>query len=664
MTSLLEIRSLSVSLETDTQVVAALSGVDLRLARGEVVGLVGESGAGKTMVARAITALLPENATAVGEVLIDGRDVLTMTQTELDHHRGAGAAMCFQAPRASLSPTRRAGRQVEDRLEVHNVTSATPLSLFQEVGIRNPERWLEAYPHELSGGMAQRTMIALALACSPALLVADEPTTGLDVTLTRNILALLRRAAKDENRGVLIISHDLAAIAEVCDRIAVLYAGTLFEEGPTATVLARPAHPYTAALLAAAPDVSGAPVGAVAGTMPTLSAAPKACPFAPRCPLAVFACTAERPPLRELEPDRTAACVRAEEVIRRGLHLLPLERVSGRKLTSDAAPFLELAALEVVFGSRFGRGGHRALRGVDLILKPGETLGIVGESGCGKTTLARTAIGLIPPSAGVVRLDGVDLGRLGGRELRRLRRRMQMVFQDPFDSLNPRRTAGQTLTDSLRLLDLPATEVRARCDAALERVGLDPALRDRRRDRLSGGQAQRVGIARALVVDPELVVFDEPTSALDVTVQAQILELITSLMRERTRSYLFVSHDLATIRTVCDRVAVLYLGKVVEEGPVDRVFDHPLHPYTRALLASAPSLHGTRVGDSVELRRDLDAGDVPVGCQFAPRCPFAEERCRLEDQQLLDYELAHRAACWRVPEISAASTTESTGVLR
>ena len=281
----------------------------------------------------------------------------------------------------------------------------------------------------------------------------------------------------------------------------------------------------------------------------------------------------------------------------------------------------------------------------------------MGESGCGKSTLARVILGLIKPSAGHVRLDGIDLARLSGRELRLLRRRVQMVFQDPFDTLNPRRTVEQTLGDSLRLLDLGRRELDSRVDAALERVGLDRGLRTRRRHELSGGQAQRVGIARALVLDPELVVFDEPTSALDVTVQAQILELIESLIQDRHRGHVFISHDLAIVRSISDRVAVLYLGKVVEEGLAEQVFERPLHPYTRALLASAPSLKGTRVGAPVQLRDELEDVDVALGCPLAPRCPFVKERCVAEIQELIEYEPEHRAACWRVPEIEGDAGT-------
>jgi peptide/nickel transport system ATP-binding protein len=457
---------------------------------------------------------------------------------------------------------------------------------------------------------------------------------------------------------VLIISHDLAAIAEVCDRIAVMYAGTLVEEGPTAQLLKQPAHPYTIALLEAAPDVSGLPTRAISGSMPSLAAAPDYCPFAPRCPISRDECVVSRPPLIEVGARRRSACFFAPGVLAGTEQVVvgageTVLRTGGAPDAETGPPLLRTRDVEVVYRARFGRGGHRALRGVSLEVRRGETLGVVGESGCGKSTLARVILGLIRPTAGSVEVGGLELANLRGRELRKLRRRVQMVFQDPVDTMNPRRSVEETLRDSLRLLDLPEREITMRIDDALARVGLERGLRPRRRQELSGGQAQRVGIARALVLDPEIVVFDEPTSALDVTVQAQILELIESLMADSRRSYVFISHDLATIRSVADRVAVLYLGKVVEAGPVAQVFNAPLHPYTRALLSSAPSLRGTRPASVVQLRQELDEGDVEVGCPLAPRCPFALERCVAEPQELTEWRSDHTAACWRVPELEA-----------
>jgi len=315
------------------------------------------------------------------------------------------------------------------------------------------------------------------------------------------------------------------------------------------------------------------------------------------------------------------------------------------------SPVLEIKDLEIVYKSRFGKGGHRALRGVSLAVERGQTLGVVGESGCGKSTLAKAILNLIPPSSGSVLFDGKDLARLPAAEMRRLRRRIQMVFQDPVDSLNPRRIVRDTVADTLRLIGVRGAEADARITAALERMGLDPALADRKPHELSGGQAQRVGLARALILEPELVVFDEPTSALDVSVQAQLLELIRSLTTEGDRTYVFISHDLGIVRGICDRVAVMYLGAVVEEGPVDVLFTNPLHPYTRALLSSVHSLHGACLSRPLKLQRDLDEADVSVGCSLFARCPFAEEGCRDAGTELIDFGEGHRASCRRIGDI-------------
>jgi peptide/nickel transport system ATP-binding protein len=664
--SLLDVRDLSVTLtRASSESVAALTDVSLTLEPGEVLGLVGESGAGKTMLGRAIAGLLPESAAVSGDLLVANHDVLQMSAPELQQHRGKDVAICFQNPRTTLNPVRRVGAQVEDRLRVHNSRDRwSARALFEAVGIREPDRRLRAYPHELSGGMAQRVMIALALACSPSIIIADEPTTGLDVTLARGVLRLFRSIAEEQQTAIVLISHDLPAIAEICDRVAVLYAGCLAEVGPTQTVIHSPTHPYTAALLEAAPDVSGKATRTLRGNMPSLAEPPAACPFAPRCPLRREVCVETRPPLVSVARGHLSACLFAPEHKANGTNLtqaLPASVRTHSLAQADDDVALSVTDLEVTFKAQFGRGGFKALRGVSLQARRGETLGIVGESGSGKSTLARVVLALIQPSAGSVRIGGTELASLSRRDLHALRPRVQMVFQDPIDTLNPRRTVEATLKDSLRLLDLSSSEIDRRIDWALERVGLDPTLRPRRRHEISGGQAQRVGIARALVPDPEIVVFDEPTSALDATVQAQILALIESLMNERDRTYLFISHDLATIRTVADTVAVLYLGKIMETGSVEDVFERPMHPYTQGLLSSVTSLRGASTARRIDLRHELELSDVASGCPLAPRCPFALEPCRTDPQQLVEYEAGHHAACWRVPEVGSLATAKTGG---
>jgi oligopeptide/dipeptide ABC transporter ATP-binding protein len=654
MTVLLDIRHLSVQIETPSRSVAALSDVSLRIERGEIVGIVGESGAGKTMLARSITGLLPSHSRRAGEVLFDGTDILHAEGEALRRHRGAGAALCFQNPRRALAPLRRVGLQIDDRLDAHvgQRTRPSAVQLLEEVEIRAAARRAQAYPHELSGGMAQRVMIALALACFPQLIVADEPTTGLDVTLTRGILELLQRAAREENRAVLVISHDIAAIAQICDRIVVMYGGIIAEDGPAASVLHTPAHPYSAGLLDSVPDVTGGPRRTLAGVMPQLAQPPAACPFAPRCALAEPACLDGVPATREVGASWTAACIHAGEIVAPADATAETGAAPPATVEPGARVVIEVSDLEVVHGARFGRGGHRALRGVSLAVKAGETLGVVGESGCGKTTLARAMLGLVRPSAGNVRFEGRDISTLSRRTLLGLRRDMQMVAQDPIDALDPRRTVRQTLEDSLRLLRIHGKEGEQLIAAVLDQVALDRSILQSHRHEISGGQAQRVGIARALLMDPDLVVFDEPTSALDVTVQAQILELIREVMLRRQRAYVYVSHDLATVRAVSDRVVVLYLGTIVEEGTAVELFEHPLHPYTRALFAGIPMLRGRSIeGRDVELARDLEDAGAGSGCVLAARCPFVADRCLSEPQALVEVEPGRLAACWRIPEL-------------
>ncbi|MPZ26443.1 MAG: dipeptide ABC transporter ATP-binding protein [Micromonosporaceae bacterium] len=663
--------------------IAALSNVSLDVNAGEVVGLVGESGGGKSMVARSIVGLLPPGSRATGRVLFAARpgageqvDVLTMDRAALAGHRGRGAALCFQNPRGALSPTRTAGRQLTDRLTTHQGMALgrareAARELFEQVGIRDPGRRLDAYPHELSGGMAQRVMISLATGCAPGLLIADEPTTGLDVTLAREILRQLRHAADTDRRGVLLISHDLASVAEVCDRVVVLYAGAVVETGPAGRVLRTPAHPYTRTLVASVPQVDGHPVVATPGGMPLLARAPTACPFAPRCGHADDTCRTQHPATTEWGAGWQVACYHPQaENLAGNLAGSPATQAGGARTATQAGPagprppagpaapvpaavprtVLSVEDAHVVYRSRFGGGGHHALRGVSLQVAAGETVGVVGESGCGKSTLARLVLGLVRPAAGRVTLAGHDLSRIRGRRLRRLRIRAQLVFQDPIGSLSPRRTAADAIAEPLRAQGVPAAERAGRVAAALARMGLDESILPRRPHELSGGQAQRVGIARALVGGPDLVVFDEPTSALDVTVQAQILQVVAELTGDESRGRVFISHDLATVRGFCDRVVVLYLGRVVEEGPVAEVFSNPRHPYTRALLSSVPSLGAGFAGPRLELVRDLEEADAATGCPLAARCPLVTDRCRAEPQELVGYG-ASRAACWRVPEM-------------
>ncbi|HWG02326.1 MAG TPA: oligopeptide/dipeptide ABC transporter ATP-binding protein, partial [Trebonia sp.] len=484
-------------------------------------------------------------------------------------------------------------------------------------------------------------------------------------------LALFRKAA-DDGLGVLLISHDLASVGTVADRVAVLYAGTIVEAGSAGQLLSAPSHPYTQALLRSVPDLDGVPVRATRGAMPLLREPPASCPFAPRCEFADDACSAARPELTTRDDGSQVACFHpvggqaAEAAARAGTATaetpataqapatagaaMPDERSADTAEPAPEVPVLQVSSADVVYRGRFGSGGHRALHDVSLSVAHGESVGIVGESGCGKTTLARVIAGLQPVASGSVQLDGADLTAVPRDARRQMYRRVQMVFQDPHGALSPRRSVLDAVTEPLRAQRLGKDEMRARAEQALAQTGLDGSVLDRRPGQLSGGQAQRVGIARALIVDPELVVLDEPTSALDVTVQAQMLELIKGLAAQRARSFVFISHDLATVRGFCDRVVVLYLGRVVEEGPTAQVFDAPLHPYTRALLASAPRLRGDAGGRGAGLSHDIDQAEATSGCPLIPRCPHAVAACG-QPQELRAYAPGRMAACHRVPEI-------------
>ena len=657
-TALLEMREVSVSLPSRGGAVAALNDVSLTLESGEVLGLVGESGGGKSMTARTIAGLLPAGARLTGALEVDGRDLIASTEAEMARQRGGGAAMCFQNPRGALSPTRRVGRQLVDRLVrwqgmAPDTARAAARERFAEVGIREPERRLRAYPHELSGGMCQRVMIALALACRPRVLLADEPTTGLDPTLTRDILRLFREAAERDGCGVIVISHDIASIAGICERLAVLYAGTVVEQGPARALVDAPQHPYTRSLIASVPEIDGRRSIPLAGTMPRLATAPDACPFADRCPLVEDRCRNELPALGVGPDGREVRCFRAGEG-RPGVATEPARRRDVEERAG--APVVELKDVEVRYAGQFGRRGPRALRGVSLSLAPAETLGVVGESGCGKSTLARVIMGLVAPTAGRAVVNGVEYARAGRDEVRRLRRAIQMVFQDPVDSLSPRMTVEENVRDPLRGTGAPPGDIDERIDRVLGQVGLGPEFRPLLPRRLSGGQAQRVALARALVVEPRVIVFDEPTSALDVTVQAQILDLLRALMEEGRRSYVYVSHDLATVRGLCDRVVVLYLGRIVEQGPADEVIARPRHPYTRALVDAVPALSGDRRIAPSGLKRDLDEGYETEGCALEPRCPHSEAACG-SPQALRAVSPGHQVACWKFERIATVEAS-------
>ncbi len=654
-TPVLDVRDLVTVFHTDAGPVRAVDGVSFTVAKGETLGIVGESGSGKSVTAQSLMRLLdPPARIEGGQVLFEGRDVLTMSKRDLTAWRGANAAMVFQDSLTGLNPVLRILRQVSEHVVAHGrmdrrAARRHGIELLRRMGVASPERAAASFPHQFSGGMRQRVMIAMGMANDPTLLLADEPTTALDVTIQAQILDLLADLNEKFGTAIVLISHDLGVIGTICKRIVVMYAGEVVEEGPTEAVLSDPRHPYAWALANAVPRLD-APVAdrlpGIEGMPPDPLAMPKGCRFTPRCPWRISRCGDERPPLAEVAPGRIARCwVTAD-----GRSLPPPSIPAHAKppVASTAEPLLVAQDLVKHFPlpkkSFFGeREVVHAVNGVSLHIMPGERLGVVGESGCGKSTLARLVTRLHTPDAGHIRFDGQDIATLSGEELRLLRPRLQMVFQDPYASLNPRMRIGDILAEPLLVHGRVKNAAQAgeRIGALLDTVGLNPAWATRFPHEFSGGQRQRISIARALALEPSLIVADEPVSALDVNVQAQVLNLMLDLRERMGLSYLFIAHDLAVVRAFCDRVAVMYLGRIVEEAPAAELFAHPAHPYTVSLLSAVPEPGRQRIVLGGEPPSTLR---LPQGCAFRARCPVAQPVCA-EPPPLTEIAPGHRVLC-------------------
>lgn len=613
-------------------------GLDLAIAPGEVFALVGESGCGKSLTALALMRLLPPAVRQLGgEVIFAGQDLCRLPEAKMRGFRGRRLAMIFQEPGSCLNPVLTIGEQLAEalRLAGEEPRAERLAALLAEVGMPDPKRRLTEYPFQLSGGMKQRVMIAMALAGNPDLLIADEPTTALDVTIQSQVLELLLRLRRERGMALLLITHDFGVVAQIADRVAVMYAGEIVELASRAAFFAGPRHPYAQRLLAAVPEISrrGDSLASIPGQPPAAGEMPSGCRFAPRCEYAQKLCRQQAPKALEANGHR----VRCHFPLSSMAPRLTAKEKAGRRVA--ARPLLEVEDLAVHFPIRRGilrrTVGHvRAVDGLCLNLSSGRTLALVGESGCGKTTAGKAILGLLPPTRGAIRLAG----RLQHGLAPRL---MQMVFQDPFASLDPRRRIGESIAEGN-----PAADV----GELLRRVGLAAAMADRYPHEFSGGQRQRIAIARALAMQPQLLILDEPTSALDVSVQAQILNLFCELQRDLGLAYLFISHNLGAVAHLADDVAVMYLGRVVEEGPAAAVLAEPAHPYTQALLAAVPRLDGQG------LRRLDIPGDPPSpaqpppGCHFAPRCPAAMAICRERYPPIVVITARRRVACWLAAE--------------
>ncbi|MCP2259655.1 peptide/nickel transport system ATP-binding protein [Streptoalloteichus tenebrarius] len=650
----LEVSDLTVSFPSEAGRVRAVRGLSYHVNAGEVLGVVGESGSGKSVSSMAVMGLLPDTARVSGSIRFRGRELLGLSDVELSRVRGHQVAMVFQDPLSALTPVYTVGEQVAEAVLVHGrgrvsraEAARRAVELLDLVGIPRAAERARAFPHEFSGGMRQRVVIAMAIANDPDLIIADEPTTALDVTVQAQVLEVLKTAQEVTGAAIVLITHDLGVVAGFADRLMVMYAGRAVETGSVDEIYRHPRMPYTLGLLGALPrlDATGRqPLVPIEGQPPSLVDLPPGCPFAPRCPMAAPECTAEEPalvPVPDAEaaaptPHR-AACVRMGEIARVDATPEEVYEVEAevpepeiaRVPRAERTTVLDVRDLVKHFpltrGTLFRRrvGTVRAVDGVSFDIREGETLGLVGESGCGKTTTLLEILGLEPPMGGSVTVLGKDVSTLDRKARKAVRADLQVVFQDPMASLDPRMPVGDILAEPLRVHGHDRRSIARRVPELLRLVGLRPEHAERYPAEFSGGQRQRIGIARALALEPRLVVLDEPVSALDVSIQAGVINLLDELRAELGLAYLFVAHDLSVVRHIADRVAVMYLGRIVEIGAVDAVFDTPGHPYTQALLSAIPipDPERERRRERIILAGDLPSpADPPSGCRFRTRC--------------------------------------------
>jgi peptide/nickel transport system ATP-binding protein len=660
---LIEIDDLHVQFTTSHGTVRAVEGLSYSVHPGEMVAIVGESGSGKSVSALAVMQLLPAGSARIpkGSVRFDGRELLKLSDEEMRRIRGREIAMIFQEPMTSLNPVLRIGLQIMEPLVIHlgmdeRTARARAVELLTLVGITDPESRLQQYPHQLSGGMRQRVMIAIGLSCNPKLLIADEPTTALDVTIQAQILELMKDLSRRLGVAIVIITHNLGIVARYADRVNVMYAARLVESGTAERVFARPLHPYARGLLSAVPRLDrgrAAKLSTIDGAPPNLLNPPSGCRFRPRCRFAIERCLTD-PALALGEPDHHAACHRLDEIEALDPPLPHAQSTSKPGINGQAAAaILDIKGAKKYFPVRIGflrpPKQVRAVDDVTIDIRAGETLGLVGESGCGKSTLGRLVLRLDEPTGGEIRFESTDLAGLDRDAMIAVRKKMQVIFQDPYSSLNPRMTVGQIIAEPIRVHRiLPKAQISDRVAELLQLVGLFPYMALRYPHELSGGQRQRVGIARALAVNPRVIVCDEAVSALDVSIQGQVINLLEDLQYKLGLTYLFIAHDLAVVRHISSKVAVMYLGRIVEYAPADVLFANPKHPYTRALLAAAP------VPDPVVERtrpRTIIKGELPSplnppkGCVFHPRCPLATQECRQGVPAARELAPGHSVAC-------------------
>jgi peptide/nickel transport system ATP-binding protein len=667
---LLDISDLRTEIRLREGAVHAVDGVTLRVEAGETVGIVGESGCGKTMTALSIMNLLPTGGSIVGgSVKLDGQELSTLSEENMRKIRGNEIGMIFQDPLTSLNPTMTIGKQISEVVSLHREVSKEQamdraVEVLDLVGIPRVRERVKEYPHQFSGGMRQRVMIAMALACEPKLLIADEPTTALDVTIQKQILELIDDLRLRLGMSVILVTHDLGVIAGRADRVAVMYAGKIAEITDTETLFARPRHPYTEALFQALPDKAaeaGERLYSIPGLPPDLVHPPAGCRFAARCRYVTDRCRTEEPNLTGEVAGHEYRCfypVGPSERRQTGEVADYNQTVVGAR---EAGPGIGDVLLNVEHlvkdypvtkGAVLQRrvGWLSAVADVNFTIRSGETFGLVGESGCGKSTIGKLVVGLETPTAGSINFEGRDLAKSSGREYRKERRNIQLMFQDSYASLDPRMRAGTLLREPLVIQGIGTKQEQLeRVGDMLDKVGLPRSAADRYPHEFSGGQRQRLGFARALMLNPQLIVADEPVSALDVSIQAQVLNMMKELQNDLGLTYLFISHDLGVVRYLSEKIGVMYLGKLVEVGPAEEVYQRPVHPYTRGLLDSAPvadpAAEKAKVSEGVtgELPSAIHP---PSGCRFRTRCPRAQAICADVEPPMQPFAgEGHLAAC-------------------
>nr|WP_314257359.1 ABC transporter ATP-binding protein [uncultured Devosia sp.] len=668
---LLRLEDVRTELQAGASIVRAVDGVSFHINPGETLGIVGESGCGKSMTAYSIMRLLPTGGRiASGSIQFNGKNLVDLSLDDMRKVRGNDIGIVFQDPMTSLNPTMTIFNQVAEPLLLHTQLDkeqirARVIETLELVGIPHARERLGSYPHELSGGLRQRVCIAIALVCQPKLLIADEPTTALDVTIQRQILELIDGLRKRLQMAVILVTHDLGVVAAHTDRVAVMYAGQIIETAPTAELFAQPKHRYTEGLFAALPERAhgrGRALYTISGRPPDLSDPPPGCRFAPRCRHATDLCTSQVPIREEASPTHSFRCfhpVAADE------QLIDLNPVIDAAPTSGAQREPVVSLRDVVREFHLGGGGIlggnplkvSAVAGVSLEIEGGKTFGLVGESGCGKSTISRMVAALDHPTGGEIKVAGEDLFSLSRRELRRRRRNVHLMFQDPSASMDSRMRVINVLREPLEIQRMGnRAEQDRKVLQLLDQVGLPQTMLDRYPHELSGGQRQRLALARALALEPDVIVADEPVSALDVSIQAQILNLMRDLQRRKGLTYLFVSHDLSVVRYMSDTIGVMYLGKLVEVGPADAVYSSPQHPYTKGLIESAPTAD-VEAKRSFVIKGELaSAINPPSGCRFRTRCPMAQDICAKVEPKLERAGGPQKVAChFPLPSIPPAT---------